>query len=432
MFKAVDKWILPYFRSVIARPKRTEGPIDILLAVCDHFEPLSPGGDKPHALGVQRVEKWLREYPVFGAGFRDTDGRPPQHSFFFPIEEAHPDFLSPLAQLTADGFGEVEIHLHHRHDSAENLRRTLIEFRNELHKTYGLLGSMPDTACKIHDTGCAQAPDNGQRKTENGQSTNDESPSTKRQASKGNPVFAFIHGNWALCNSRPDGDWCGVNNELSILLEAGCYADLTFPAIPSPCQPKRFCNSIYLCREGGRRSHDRGRRASVGAVSNAEELLMLQGPAALNWKWRKWGILPRIEHADVSGATPPTASRSDLWIRQHIHVAGQPNWVFVKLHTHGCLERNSAVLLGDAMRHTHEYLQKVYNTGDNYRLHYVTAREMANIAFAAMAGKTGQAGNYRNFLIAPPPCKAERRAEGECAEIRIQNPKRKSLKGAKK
>ncbi|MDT8390807.1 MAG: hypothetical protein RRC34_09910 [Lentisphaeria bacterium] len=464
MFKALDKWLSPYARSVVARPRPApDEPVDILVAVCDHFEPLSPGGNKPHALGVKRVTRWLNDYPAFAENFRDTNGKHPQHSFFFPIEEAHPDFLRPLAELTRQGVGEVEIHLHHRHDTADNLRSTLADFRDVLHHEYGLLGTVaetrdgedkdghgawsvergaggafrlkpahqqaatndqrpathdlsrrslakPDSQPAIHDSCAAPyAPSPGpedsgafrlkpvhqQVTTDNGQR-------------KTRPVFAFIHGNWALCNARPDGDWCGVDHELSILKETGCYADLTFPAIPSPCQPKRFCNSVYLAKERGRRSHDHGRRARVGVRADADELLMIQGPAALNWAWRKWGLLPRIEHADVSGANPPTPGRADLWVKQHIHVAGQPNWIFVKLHTHGCIERNSDVLLGEAMRQTHARLQTKYNDGITYRLHYVTAREMANIAFAAMAGKTGDPGDYRDFVIAPPPCKTGR------------------------
>jgi hypothetical protein len=37
----------------------------------------------------------------------------------------------------------------------------------------------------------------------------------------GQVLYAFIHGNWALCNSRPDGRWCGVKEEIKILLETG-------------------------------------------------------------------------------------------------------------------------------------------------------------------------------------------------------------------
>ena len=40
-----------------------------------------------------------------------------------------------------------------------------------------------------------------------------------------------------------------------------------------------------------------------------------------------------------------------------------------------------------------------YNYGVNYKLHYVTAREAYNIVKAAEAGKAGNPGEYRDFVI---------------------------------
>ena len=239
-----------------------------------------------------------------------------------------------------------------------------------------------------------------------------------------------------------------------MLAETGCYADFTFPSVPSPTQP-RTVNAIYYAKDrpGNPRGHDTGIEARVrgredhgttglrdhGAIrarggrpprheqqeavhsrqtadTPAPEtrdselrtasppcLLLVQGPLALNWRWRKWGILPRIEHADLSGSNPPTPLRADLWVRQHIHVRGKPEWIFVKLHTHGCLERNAAALLGKPMQDMHHHLQSRYNDGDSFHLHYVTSREMINIIHAAEAGMDGNPGDYRDYRFAPPP-----------------------------
>ena len=40
-----------------------------------------------------------------------------------------------------------------------------------------------------------------------------------------------------------------------------------------------------------------------------------------------------------------------------------------------------------------------FNDGTNFRLHYVTAREMYNIIKAAEAGKSGDPSAYRDFQI---------------------------------
>ena len=47
------------------------------------------------------------------------------------------------------------------------------------------------------------------------------------------------------------------------------------------------------------------------------------------------------------------------------------------------------------------YLEKKYNDGNNYILHYATARECYNIVKAAEAGMQGKPNEYRNFIIKP-------------------------------
>lgn len=413
VYKALDKWLVPYWRSVLRRRRSAGRPIHVLFCICDHFEPLSPHGAKPHDVGVVRVARWHKEYPALADQFRDADGVRPRHTFFFPAEEHHPDFLQPLAELTTRGLAEVEIHLHHRDDTADTLRDKLADFRDLLRKDYGLLGSRREECAEgarnrgpgVSESERSGPPVNGVPSgPKTRQEGEDSAPrSALRAPSLPPPAYAFIHGNWALCNSRPDGDWCGVDNEIGVLIETGCYADMTFPSIPSPTQPRRFCNRIYLARDRGRRSHDHGRIVAVGCGPSSGELMMIQGPVALNWRWRKFGFLPRIEHADLCASNPPTPQRADLWIRQAVSVVGREEWVFVKLHTHGCIERNTAVLLGKPMREMHEYLCHRYNDGGNYSLHYVSAREMANIAHAAIDGKTGNPGDYRDYVIGPPP-----------------------------
>jgi hypothetical protein len=110
-----------------------------------------------------------------------------------------------------------------------------------------------------------------------------------------------------------------------------------------------------------------------------------------------------LDAGDVSGANQPEARRADLWARQGIHVRGRPEWVFVKVHTHGCVVRNRDVLLGEKMRQLHGYLADAYNDGKRWRLHYVTAREMYNIVRAAEDGAEGEPGAYRDYEIEMPP-----------------------------
>ena len=378
MLKAIDKWLIGYLRSVLARPQEGEGPRHLLFCLCDHFEPFRDGVGVDAAR--ETVARWLEAYPAMAVGFRDADGKPPRHTFFYPHEEYDPVIIDQLAAFARQGYGEVEIHLHHRHDTAAGLKEKLTSFRDLLHTRHGLLG--------VH-----------------------------RSTNPSHPRFAFIHGNWSLCNSRPDGDWCGVNEELGVLAEAGCYADLTFPSAPSPTQPRQV-NSLYYARDtpGRPRGADRGvavRSGQLPPTGDPSPLMLITGPLALNWRRRKWGLLPRLENAEISGVNPPTEDRLRLWARQQIHVAGRPEWVFVKLHTHGCVPANAKVLLGDAMRRAHELLHRDFNDGTRWQLHYVTARELYNLAKAAEANLPGPPASHRDHPILWPCSSSPLKGEGE-------------------
>ena len=141
--------------------------------------------------------------------------------------------------------------------------------------------------------------------------------------------------------------------------------------------------------------------------SSNNSLLLVNGPLAPNWGWRKWGVLPRLENAELTGVNPPTIQRLELWVRQQVHVIGRPEWIFVKLHTHGCMPENRDMLLGGTMRQFHLDMQ-AWCRDNNIKLHYVTAREMYNIARAAEDGHSGDPAQYRDHEIAPPPVREER------------------------
>ncbi len=226
-------------------------------------------------------------------------------------------------------------------------------------------------------------------------------------------VYGFIHGNWALDNSRPDGRWCGVNNELDVLRETGCYADFTLPSAPSPTQTRKI-NSIYYAVDDPSRpkSHDRGIDVGTGAPP-PEALMLIQGPLVLNWGRRKWGVVPRIENGCLQANQPPRVERLDLWLKARVQVPSRPDWFFVKLHTHGAPEANQRVLLGEPMVQFHRRWLAAPTDDPKFHFHYVTAREMYNLVRAAEAGWRGSIVEARDFqlvwegqgLVVPTPTK---------------------------
>jgi hypothetical protein len=331
--------------------------------VCDHFEPLQ--GRAPREVGRRRVGAWREGYPRLARAFRDATGRAPRHTFFFPGEEYDPDFIEPLAELVEQELAEVEVHLHHDGDTRATLRE-------KLERTLAALASH----------GVVPRRD-------------------------GAFAWSFIHGNWALANGRPDGRWCGVDDELSLLRELGCYADFTFPSAPDPCQPG-IVNSIYYPRdECRRRGYERGERARVGGPRRAS-VLIVQGPLALARR-RGPGRALRIDASCIDGRDPPSASRLKTWVDQWVHVEGRPEWTFVKLHAHGAPEKNATTMLGDGMRDFHRALAEL-EARDAWRIHYVTAREMFNVARAAMDGRDGSPDAYFDYEIPRPPRAIEQTA----------------------
>jgi hypothetical protein len=78
-------------------------------------------------------------------------------------------------------------------------------------------------------------------------------------------------------------------------------------------------------------------------------------------------------------------------------VASRPDWYFVKLHTHGAAEWNADVLLGEPGVRFHEELARRADRDPNFHYHYVTAREMYNLARAAEDGWTGSVAEALDY-----------------------------------
>jgi hypothetical protein len=355
-------WLPGYLRREVARGRspRAGGTRHLIFCFVDHYEPHV--GRVDDATARRRLDAWLEQYPRIADRHGDSHGRPPTHSYFYPYDEMEPGELRNLAEHCADGYGELEIHLHHQDDIGETLRlklRAAIDTWREV----GALGTWPDSE---------------------------------------RPAWGFIHGNWALDNSRREGgrNFCGVNNELAVLAEEGCYADFTFPALFHMAQPRQ-ANSIYYATDDPKRpkSHDRGEPVRVGGQPSGD-LMIVQGPLCL---CRRPGrLLPRPEDGDITGANPAIPERVDAWVRTGIHVEDRPEWVFVKVHTHGLADGSRDALLGSGFDTLFADLEARYNDGRHWRLHYVTARELYNIIKAAEAGRTGDPSDYRDFAIAPP------------------------------
>jgi len=361
MIKGLDIWLPAYLRQKRWAP--SPGKVtDILIAVCDHFEPFHHA-DKKKAM--ERLAAWKTRWPKLSGEFADSDGIHPRHSFFYPIEQYDEDVMNEIAEICRLSGGEVEIHLHHKDDTAETLTQKLQQGIEDFRR-HGFLST----------------------------------------DGKGAVRYGFIHGNWALDNSHPLGRNCGVSNELGVLRATGCYADFTMPSAPHPTQVRTINSLYYGTCTPEPKSHEYGVAVETGRTSGrrdqTDQLLLVQGPLGLNWERRKMGVLPKIENADLTGNNPPRPDRMRIWMRSGIRVKNGPDWLFIKLHTHGAISPNSDMILGEPMLRFHQYLMNTFKNGQ-FRLHYVSAREMVNILHAAEDGKTGNPGEYRDYLYKLAP-----------------------------
>jgi len=350
--------------DLLAKRTQTKLPVtgvDVFICIVDHFEPQI--GKSTPEVARKRLEDWLRRYPLVASRHRDADGRIPPHGYFYPYDEYDEWEFTQLVEHCAEGWGEVELHLHHKDDTSDSLRAKF-EDAIRLYREHGALTQWPD----------------------------------------GRPAYAFIHGNWALDNSRCEGgeNFCGVNNELTLLRETGCYADFTFPAWQHTAQPRQV-NSIYYATDDPLRpkSYDLGQAVEVGKTGSGD-LLLVTGPLIPYLRTSKRGPLPAMDDSDLAGYRRFAPERLDRWVRAGIHVKGRPDRVFIKLHTHGEADINRDILLGEDFEALFSDAEARYNDGKKYRLHYVTARELYNIVKATEAGVEGEIVALRDWILPPP------------------------------
>ncbi len=364
------KWNLPWLaryplsRAVSFLEQTAFERKHIIITVANHFEPgWSPNGVLDHKTQMTRLKAYHKMARETGEAVRDADGTKFRHTNFYPAEQYHPEILDIMAEMQAEGLGEVEVHLHHgveRPDTAENLRQTLVDFRDTLAERHKCLSRV-----------------NGD----------------------GKPMYAFVHGNLALANSC-GGRFCGIDNEMEILRDTGCYADMTLPSAPDQSQVA-VINQVYECGLPMNEPvpHRRGNRVEADG-KQAQLPLIFTGPLTFNWTRRIKGLpVPRIDDGALTANQPLDAARFNRWRSANVTVGGKSDWVFVKLYCHGFFDEDQSVCIGeDARRFFGQIMNESEKTGA-FKVHFATAREAFNIALAAIDGKTGDPNEHRDHRL---------------------------------
>jgi len=152
--KQIHLWIISYLKQLF-KPSikyNPETPIDIMFLFVDHFE-LNGHQD--------RLDAWINDFPNMAKKHSDSDGRYPAHSFFYALDLMHEHELEALRPLMDLGFGEIEIHWHHSHDTYTSAHEMISSAMQKFHQ-HGFM-----TPSQRFSPAC----------------------------------FAFIHGNWSFRQS---------------------------------------------------------------------------------------------------------------------------------------------------------------------------------------------------------------------------------------
>jgi hypothetical protein len=319
---------MPYLKDRLHKMLRPTKPKRAWVAITDHYEPLGKGASVEAAQG--RVAQWRDTWPRIAEDApRDASGQRPQYSFFYPQDEYRHDIVEGIAEMVRLGVGDVEVHLHHQDETRDAFICKVTDYCRRLTDDHGLL-----------------------------------------RQQDGRTVFGFIHGNWALDNSRPDGNCCGLNGEIALLRDLGCYADFTMPSLPSATQG-RVVNQIYWCTnhpDNRPKSYDRGIKAVVGGGRHGD-LLMITGPLGLRYGER---ILPRMETGEIAGYDLPTPARVRRWFDLAPTVGDD---LFLKLYTHGASEDNREPLLNGGLGNLFGWLAEEADRR-GIEIHWATAYGM--------------------------------------------------------
>jgi len=353
-------WLLRYpawrARELASRLSAANAGQHLIFLVANHFEPATTSE------GLIQLEHWCRLARETGNSVRDHDGTPFRHTNFFPAEQYERRRLEMISALQGDGFGEVEVHFHHgvdKPDTAENTRRILKDFRDLLAEEHRCLS---------------------------------------REKPAGSPKYAFVHGNWALANSA-GGRFCGVDSEMQILADTGCYADFTLPSAPDRSQVPRI-NAIYQCGKplGQARPHRSGPGLTVGRRPALP--IIFTGPLIFDWSRRVRGLpIPRIDDGALAQNYSLTLGRLNRWRSAHINVRGRPEWTFIKLFSHGFFEWDQDIMIGEQLkRFMGEVMEMAERTG-GFRIHFASAREAFNMTMAAVDGREGDPNQYRDYHL---------------------------------
>lgn len=339
-------WVMDYLTHSNPDQIIPDNQKHLIFVFVDHYEPGK--GEK----AAQFNAVWCDKFRLISNANRDDYGNRFRYTWFYPYDHQNEAVMQALARMAYEGFGEIEMHWH------------LTKADGLTNETFGV---ELDKAIKWYQQFGAMVTADTPART----------------------AFAYIAGNWDLDASRNDVETHGITNQIDELVKHGCFADFTFSTIGTDSQPSKV-NSIYYAQDDPNqpKSYNDGENVAVGKTSTGR-LMIFQGPMTLE-------LTGNLEYGAVERNIRFHPRRVQKWIDANIHVIGKPEWIFVKLYSHGaqsakvCLDHDMDIMLKSLASQCRER---------GIKLHFMTAREAYNIVKAAEKGETGDPEDYRNYDI---------------------------------
>lgn len=322
----------------------------LLFAPCwNHWEPLWKGASDEQGDGAACAPRPRAIRSSRGVPARRRRA-PPAPLVLLPGEQYRPAWLNTLADLARQGLGEVELHLHHAATTPRACAATSSSSRPT--RSTGHLSRDPDRAPALRLHPQATGP---------------------------------------LANARKDERTGRVDEAIPLLFDTGCYADFTFPAAPDESQPNIVNQMYWPVGDLAKTARLRAGRARVGEVKR-NRVLVIEARSAS----RREGKDPNlIENSSISAREPGTDGNAcGAGSRRTSTSRGGPTGCSSRCTPHGAPDAQGASLLAreGAASPRARPLQRRRGVG----VRYLSAREMFNVAVAAMEGREGDPNQYRD------------------------------------
>ena len=151
---------------------------------------------------------------------------------------------------------------------------------------------------------------------------------------------------------------------------------------------------------------------------------MVQGPLVTDFQRTLRSARPALDNGAITRFQPATLHRLSLWKQAQVRVLGRPDWLFIKLHCHSMDPTQKDAVIGDSFRNFRCAGGRCSRQKET--LHFVAAREMANILLAACDGREGNPSDYRNYRFKrfrdlPVAAEKSEFSSGQCHCERVES-----------